>query len=257
MDERLDKYLVNNGFFESRNKAQQEIKEGNVKVDSKICKKKSHKVNEKNSIEVIKRTFKYVSRSGLKLKKFLQSVDLNMKNFKVLDIGSSTGGFVEVLLEEGISKIYAVDVGQNQLHKKLKKKDRVSSFENTDIRDFLKKRENIDFDLVTIDLSFISLRKIVTKIINRADRFIFLFKPQFETPRKYKNKQGVIKNLEIHIKYLKKFVDFLEDIGFNIIQIKKSLLKGSSGNQEYFIYCDNNNGGTVSLDDIKKEVLSE
>ena len=256
MDERLDKFLVKKGYFDSRNRAQQEIKEGNIKVESKVCRKKSFSVNEESNIEIIKRTFKYVSRSGVKLKKFLKNINLNLIDFKVLDIGSSTGGFVEVLLEQGANNVYAVDVGTDQLHPKLKSSDKVLSKENTDIRDFLKRNKNIHFDLITADLSFISLKKIVEQLIKRADKYIFLFKPQFETPKRFKNKKGVIKNPDIHIKYLKKFVDFLEEIGFNILQIKKSEVKGSSGNQEYFLYCDNSKSESITMEYIKKEVLS-
>ncbi|TYB30824.1 MAG: TlyA family RNA methyltransferase [Candidatus Mcinerneyibacterium aminivorans] len=256
MDERLDKFLVKKGYFESRNRAQREIKAGNIKIDSKVCKKKSFPISEENQIEISGIKCKYVSRAGLKLKNFLDSTNIILEGNTVLDIGSSTGGFVEVMLEKNAAKIYAVDVGTNQLHPKLLANEKVLSFESTDIRDYLKENDSLYFDLITADLSFIPLEKIIPDIKNRADKFIFLYKPQFETPKKLKNKHGVIKDLNVHVKYLKKFVDFLYEIGFNIKKIKKSDLKGCSGNQEYFFYCLNDNPAALEIKKIKKEVFS-
>jgi len=246
---RLDKYLVDKNFFKSRNKAQIEIRAGNVYVDSTQCKKKSVKVDENNRIEIKDRFLKYVGRAALKLKKFIKGNNIDVANKVVLDVGSSTGGFVEVLLEEGASSIIAVDVGKNQLDEKLKKNNSVEVFENTDIRKFIKKRKEINFDIITVDVSFISLKKIVGILKDRAEKYIFLFKPQFETK---KNKKGIVKNLELHVKLLKKFVDFLEKKGFNIKKIERSKIIGEKGNIEYFVFCSNR-----FIDNFDKEKIKE
>lgn len=253
---RLDKYLVDNNFIESRNKAQREIKAGNILIDNKVCKKKSFKVDESFNIQIKDRMLKYVSIAGLKLKYFIENLDINIKNFLVLDVGSSTGGFAEVLLEKGARKIYAVDVGKNQLHKRLKKNNKVEVYENTDIRDFAANNK-IEFDLITVDVSFISIKKVLKNIIDRSEKFILLFKPQFESQKREKNKKGVLTDLKKHIKLLREFVGYLEFNDLNIVEMKRSKILGQSGNREYLFYCDKNKDFSFNKNNIKKEVYKD
>ena len=147
---RLDNYLVNEAFVDSRNKAQQLIKDKKVFVNGKVVSKSSFKID-KEIVKVVGNDL-YVSRAALKLKSFLPLLPFTCKDLQALDIGSSTGGFTEVLLEEGVLHVDAVDVGSNQLHISLKENDRVSSYEQTDIRKF---KSDKSYDLVTSDLSFI------------------------------------------------------------------------------------------------------
>ncbi len=178
---RLDLYLSKNFDIQSRNKALELILSNKVRVDGKIVSKASFLVDEKMKIELLEEDF-YVSRAAYKLKYFLDELknknEINLKDKIALDIGSSTGGFTQILLEFDIQKVVCVDVGSNQLHEKIKKDKKIEFFENCDIRDF---KSDISFDIVTCDVSFISILKIIDSI-NSLDfkNIIILFKPQFE-----------------------------------------------------------------------------
>ncbi|MCK4440413.1 MAG: TlyA family RNA methyltransferase, partial [Sulfurovaceae bacterium] len=172
---RVDKYLVEKGYFESRNRAIDAIKRGKVFVDGKIA-KPSTKCNDNSNIDIDSEKF-YVSRASKKLELFLEEYPINLKDKIALDIGSSTGGFVQILLENGVKSVTAVDVGSNQLHHSLRDNPKVEIFENTDIRDF---KTNGVFDIVTCDVSFISILQIIEDIDRLSNRdMILLFKPQF------------------------------------------------------------------------------
>ncbi len=231
---RLDIFLVNNNFVDSRNKAQELIKADKVKVNSKIINKPSFDINDE-IVEVNLNEF-YVSRASLKLKNFLDELNLNIKDKICLDIGSSTGGFVEILLEYGAKEVFAVDVGNEQLHQKLRNNEQVKVYENTDIRDFSTTNK---FSIITCDISFISLNHILQSINKLAsDKIILLFKPQFEVGINVKrDKNGVVKD-EVAIQ--KATMEFLKEVyKFNWVLLKQSLskLKGKSGNvEEFFLF---------------------
>lgn len=231
---RLDLYLSQNALAQSRQKAQELIKSGNVLVNEKVCTKSSYEVQENDSIQVIKESSQWVSRAGDKLEGFLPSLSLEFRDKRVLDIGSSTGGFSEVLLSFGVGEIVCVDVGDNQLHPKLRNHPKIIFFENTDIREF----ESEGFELIVCDVSFISLRLIISKIyeLARGD-VILLFKPQFEVGRSAKrNKKGVIMDTQEVQKALQDFLELLANMGFVVCKWEKSILKGKSGNEEFFIH---------------------
>ncbi len=230
---RLDLFLLDNGFFVSRNKAQEFISSSKVKVDGKIIKKPSFKV-ENPKIEILEDKI-YVSRAGYKLEKFLEEIEFSIRHFRALDIGSSTGGFLEVLLDYGAKKIVAVDVGSDQLHPTLKDNDKIESFENFDIRDF---RSGKKFDLITCDVSFIGVEKILSTIDRLAGRFIIiLFKPQFQVGKDVKrNTKGVIQDV---IAIQKSFVDFEQEVKqyrWKLLAKKDSQISGKEGNIETFYY---------------------
>ena len=231
---RLDVFCTQKGFVDSRNKAQELIKKGLIKVNDKICKKASFEVsNEK--IELLQSCI-FVSRAGEKLWSFLLDFTLDFENKSALDIGSSTGGFTQVLLKCGIKKVDCVDVGSEQLHKSLRQNPKISLFENTDIRDFKSEEK---FDFVLCDVSFITLENILPVILHFAkDKIILLFKPQFEVGKDVKrNKKGVVKDEKKIQETLQKTLDLLMQKDLEILCVEKSKIKGKEGNEEFFIAC--------------------
>ncbi|MBL0687733.1 MAG: TlyA family RNA methyltransferase [Sulfurospirillum sp.] len=232
---RLDLYLFKNSLVQSRNKAREMIKNRQVLVDNNLVTKVSFKVCKNCKIDIEEKT-QYVGRAGDKLKGFFQECRaLHVKGLNCLDIGSSTGGFVQVLLEEGASEVSAVDVGSEQLHSSLRDSKQIKLYEQTDIRDF---KPNKKFELVTCDVSFIGTQKILEDI-NRlsSDKILILFKPQFEVGIKIKRTtKGVVKDL-VAIKRVKdKFKSKCFTLGWKLLESKKSILKGKEGNEETFYY---------------------
>jgi len=232
---RLDVHLFENGLAQSRNKAGEMIKNREVLVDGNVVSKASFKVSEESKIEVEEKT-QYVGRAGNKLKGFLQDFKaLHVEGMNCLDIGSSTGGFVQVLLEEKALHVSAVDVGSEQLHISLRDDKRISLYEQTDIREF---KSEVKFDLVTCDVSFIGIEQILKDIDRLSnDKILILFKPQFEVGVGVKRStKGVVKD-EFAIKKVKeKFVAKCFALGWELLETKESILKGKEGNEETF-YC--------------------
>lgn len=230
---RLDVYLYENALAQSRQKAQELIKSGKVYLNKKQCTKSSYEVLQSDEVEV-QEFYQWVSRAGEKLEGFLSQSKIEIAGKRVLDIGSSTGGFTEVLLHCGAKEVVCVDVGDNQLHPKLRFHPQIHFFENTDIREF----ESEGFELIVCDVSFISLRLIVPKIYELCQKeAILLFKPQFEVGRDVKrNKRGVIQDHKHSFQALQEFLVFLENMGFGVCQTQKSVLKGKNGNEEFFVH---------------------
>ena len=231
---RLDKYLVKKSYFLSRNKCLEAIKGGFVFVNKKLILKASTEVGEDDFIEIKKKDF-YLSRGANKLRTFLDGLDLDLKGFNCLDIGSSTGGFCQVLLEEDVKSVLALDVGKNQLHPLLKKDARLFSKENCDIRDFT---SFYKYDLITCDISFISVSLILKYIDNLSkDSIIILLKPQFEVGRDIKrNKNGVVLDKDAIKKAQLLFEDKCRALNWSLEFKEESSLKGKKGNIEYFYY---------------------
>jgi len=228
---RLDNYLVENGLCESRNKAQSIIKEGLVSVNGEQIIKSSHKLKEGDEVKV-KEHKEYVSRAAFKLSSFLDELSLDLKNKTALDIGSSTGGFTQVLLESGAKEVTAVDVGRDQLHVSLRNDKRVHSYEGCDIREF---RSDKVFDIVVSDVAFISLLHILDDVDRLSnDKIILLFKPQFEVGREAKrDKNGVVTDEKAILHAMIKFEDTCKLKGWKLVQKSASKLTGKEGNLEY------------------------
>jgi len=227
---RLDEFLVKSGIIESRNKAKELIKNKKVKVNGKLETKPSLKVDNPD-IEILEKV--YVSRAAWKLKNYLEKYNLSFDNKSVIDVGSSTGGFSEVALEKGAKKVVCVDVGDNQLHPKIRQNSKVEVYENTDIRDF---EYNEKFDILVSDVSFISLLKIFDKLKILSDEMILLFKPQFEVGKEAKrDKRGVVIDNEA-IKKAKE--NFEKEVSgeFEILRSEESSIKGKEGNIEYIYH---------------------
>ena len=236
--ERLDVLLVKKGFFDTREKACIAIMEGKVLVNNQKEDKAGSLFKEDATISLLEDPIPYVSRGGLKLKKAIDCFDINMKDKTCLDIGASTGGFTDVMLKEGAKKVYAIDCGTNQLDYKLKKDERVISLENLNARYMTKADINDEMvDFISIDVSFISLKKIIPVVIEflKDDRnAVFLIKPQFEVG-KDKVGNGVIKDKKIHKEVILDIIGFCIDSNLKIMGLSYSPIKGPKGNIEYLV----------------------
>ncbi len=231
---RLDSYLFEKGFAQSRNKTAELIKEGSVWLNGKVERKNSAEVGENDTIEVEK-IAQYVSRAGLKLRGFINELALNVKEADVLDIGSSTGGFVQVWLEENVKSVTAVDVGSEQLHPSLKVDNRIILHENTDIRLFMPEKT---YDVVSCDVSFIGIGALLEHIDRLAKKeIIILFKPQFEVGKDVKRTtKGVVKDGSAIMRAQHQFEAQTISLGWQLIDKRESLVKGKEGNVETFYY---------------------
>ena len=231
---RLDSYLFEKGFAQSRNKAAELIKEGSVWVNGKVERKSSVEIGDNDTVDVEKIT-QYVSRAGLKLRGFINELSLHVKGADVLDIGSSTGGFVQVWLEEDVKSVTAVDVGSEQLHPTLKVDNRIILHENSDIRLF---NPNRTYDMVSCDVSFIGIGALLEHIHRLAKSdIIILFKPQFEVGKEVKRTtKGVVKDGSAIIRAQNQFEAQAITFGWKLIEKRESLLKGKEGNVETFYY---------------------
>ena len=231
---RLDLFLTKAFQIQSRNKAHELIKANKIKIDGKIISKPSFKVEESNQVEILEDSF-YVSRAAYKLKYFLEDLNLDLENLNALDIGSSTGGFTQILLENNVNKVTCVDVGSNQLHEKIKNHTNIEFFENCDIRDF---QSNDIFHMVTCDVSFISIHHILNDIDRLASKnIIILFKPQFEVGTNIKrDKKGVVKDKNAITQARTKFLDAIKLLNWDLKKSSYSKVEGKEGNLEELFY---------------------
>ncbi len=235
---RLDVLLVEKGLAESREKAQALIRTGQVLVDGQTVIKPSARFDEEVSIEV-KEPLRYVSRGGYKLEWALDNFGLDVSGFVCLDVGASTGGFTDCLLQRGAKRVYAVDVGRGQLDWKLRKDPRVVVLEKLHANDITREHVPEDVDLITIDVSFIPLRKILDNVVRfkKPDgRIIALIKPQFEVHPRYVGKGGVVRSREAKKWAIEKVMEKFRELGLPVSGIIKSRPRGPKGNEEFFIY---------------------
>jgi len=231
---RLDIYLTNNNNIQSRNKASELIKAKKVLVDGKIVTKPSFQI-ENNMIVTIDQDEFFVSRAAYKLKYFLEENNISVKNDVALDIGSSTGGFTQILLKENVKEVTCVDVGSNQLHDSLKNDTKIIIQENTDIREF---KSDKQFDVVTCDVSFISILYIIDDIDRlSSDKIIILYKPQFEVGREVKrDSNGVVQDIKAIDICREEFLKTTQKLGWKLVLNDISKLAGKSGNVEELYY---------------------
>ena len=233
---RLDIYLTLHKNIQSRNKAHELIKAKKIKINNVIITKPSFNIEDIDiNLEILEKNF-YVSRAAYKLKYFLDEfVSINLKNKIALDIGSSTGGFTQILLEKDIKTVTCVDVGSNQLHHSIKDNKKIIICENTDIRKF---KSNILYDIVTCDVSFISIHNILNDIHKLSkDEIIILFKPQFEVGKHIKRDRAGVVLDNIAIENAKEqFIIKTKELNWDLIYSKKSEIKGKEGNSEELFY---------------------
>ena len=237
--ERLDVLLVSRGLAESREKAKAIIMSGNVYVDGQKEDKAGSNFPAEAVIEVRGNTLKYVSRGGLKLEKAMENFDVTLAGKICMDVGSSTGGFTDCMLQNGAVKVYAVDVGHGQLAWKLRNDERVVCMEKTNIRYVTPEDVADKINFSSIDVSFISLTKVlgpVKELLSDDGQIVCLIKPQFEAGREKVGKHGVVRDSAVHLEVIEKVIDFAISIGFEVLNLEFSPVKGPEGNIEYLLH---------------------
>ena len=237
--ERLDVLLVEKNIISSREKAKACIMEGKVYVDGQKVDKAGEKVNSDANIEYRGDTLKYVSRGGLNLEKAMNEYDISLENKVCMDIGASTGGFTDCMLQNGACKVFSVDVGYGQFAWKLRTDERVVCMERTNIRYVTPDDIGELLDFASIDVSFISLKKIMPATLNllkESGEVVALIKPQFEAGREKVGKKGVVREKETHKEVVYGIVDYLLEQDLNVLGVNYSPIKGPEGNREYLVY---------------------
>ncbi len=236
---RLDFFVVEKGLIESRQRAQAMIMAGKVMVNDQLIDKPGRQVSSTDKVSIIGKDFLFVSRGGLKLEKALHEFHVNVTGSTCLDVGASTGGFTDCLLQNGAEHVYAVDVGYGQLAWKLRTDPRVTVIERTNIRHMTVDKIPSPVDLVTIDVSFISLQivvPVVLKFLKTGASIIALIKPQFEVGKNQVGKGGVVKNPEHHQAVIESLSAFFVHTGLDIQSLTTSPIKGPKGNIEFLIH---------------------
>ena len=244
--ELLDVLLVSRGLAESREKAKAIIMSGNVYVDGQKEDKAGSNFPTEAVIEVRGNTLKYVSRGGLKLEKAMENFDVTLAGKICMDVGSSTGGFTDCLLQNGAVKVYAVDVGHGQLAWKLRNDERVVCMEKTNIRYVTPEDVADKINFSSIDVSFISLTKVlgpVKELLSDDGQIVCLIKPQFEAGREKVGKHGVVRDSAVHLEVIEKVIDFAISIGFEVLNLEFSPVKGPEGNIEYLLHLQKHTEG--------------
>ncbi len=243
MKERLDVILVSQGYAASREKAKAIIMAGNVFVNGQREDKAGSAFDPEKikTLEVKGSSLKYVSRGGLKLEKAMEAFPISMEGKICMDIGASTGGFTDCMLQNGAVRVYSVDVGHGQLDWKLRSDDRVVCMEKTNFR--YMKPEDIPekLDFASCDVSFISLTKILIparNLLKDGGQMVCLIKPQFEAGKEKVGKKGVVRDPEVHVEVIEKVIDFADYIGFQVRDLEHSPIKGPEGNIEYLVFLE-------------------
>ena len=239
MKNRLDVLLVEKGFFPSREKAKAVIMAGQVYVDNQKADKPGMAVDSNADIQVRGDTLKYVSRGGLKLEKAMQVFPISLQDKICVDIGASTGGFTDCMLQNGAVKVYAVDVGYGQLAWNLRNDARVVNLERTNIRYVTKEQVPLPIDFISVDVSFISLKLVLpvaALLLKEEGEAVCLVKPQFEAGREKVGKKGVVRDKNTHIEVLKNAMGYARDNGFSVQGLTFSPVKGPEGNIEYLMF---------------------
>ena len=239
MKERLDVLLVKRNLAESREKAKALIMSGIVYVNGQKEDKAGTTFDETAPIEVRGNTLKYVSRGGLKLEKAMTHFGVELKGKICMDVGASTGGFTDCMLQNGAVKVYSVDVGHGQLAWKLRNDERVVCMEKTNIRYVTPDDIEDRIEFASIDVSFISLTKVlppVKELLTDDGEIVCLIKPQFEAGREKVGKKGVVRDQKVHVEVVEMIVDFARQIGFKTLDLSYSPIKGPEGNIEYLLY---------------------
>lgn len=232
---RLDKYLVEEGYYESRNRANDAIKAGLIIVDGKIG-KPSAKIDE-NTVVAVEDSKFYVSRAARKLENFLAEHPVQMQGKRALDIGSSTGGFAQIVLENEVAKIDCVDVGSDQLHISLRENEKLSLREETDIREY---QNDEGFEVITCDVSFISILQIIDdidRLTTKGTDIVILYKPQFEVGKDVKrDSKGVVQDVDAIARRKEAFEAEAKNLGWEEVSQAESKVQGKEGNQEYLYH---------------------
>ena len=258
MKKRLDVLLVEKNLASSREKAKAVIMSGIVYVDGNREDKAGSTFDENLPIEVRGTTLRYVSRGGLKLEKAVETFSLDLQGKKCLDVGSSTGGFTDCMLQNGAEHVVAIDVGRGQLDWKLRNDPRVTCMEKTNIRYVLPEDIPYAADFSSIDVSFISLVKVllpVRDLLCASGRVVCLIKPQFEAGREKVGKHGVVRDKKVHAEVIRKVLDYASTIGYTVLGLDYSPIKGPEGNIEYLAYLEKGDGETADKSPDESMIL--
>jgi 23S rRNA (cytidine1920-2'-O)/16S rRNA (cytidine1409-2'-O)-methyltransferase len=256
MKERLDVLLVNRGLAESREKAKAVIMSGVVFVNGEREDKAGSSFDEKAEIVVKGNSLRYVSRGGLKLEKAVEQYGVVLEGKVCMDVGSSTGGFTDCMLQNGAKKVYAVDVGTNQLAWKLRQDERVVSMEKTNIRYLLPEQIEDEIEFASIDVAFISLTKVlipVRELLKEGAEVVCLIKPQFEAGREKVGKKGVVRDKAVHIEVMELVMNFAVQNGFELLRLDYSPIRGPEGNIEYLLHIRKNTGAKEDVKELSQE----
>lgn len=249
---RIDIELVKRGIFETRNKAQNEIKNKIVYCNNVCITKPAFDVTDTDIIEIKGEKLKYVSRGGLKLEKAIKEFNIDLKDKILIDIGSSTGGFSDCALQNGIKKIYAIDVGTDQFDKTLRLNNKINLYENTDFRNIDNNIIN-DANIASIDVSFISVTKLISKLkeLTNLKEIICLIKPQFECGKEVSDKyKGVPLNKEVHKSVIENVIKSFKDNNYYINSLTSSPIKGGNGNIEYLAYFKRDKERSINIEEV-------
>ena len=260
MKTRLDILLVEKGFFESREKAKAVIMSGCVYVNNQKADKAGASFDENAAVEVRDKRMRYVSRGGYKLEKAMQVFPITLDDKITMDIGASTGGFTDCMLQNGASKVYAVDVGYGQLAWKLRNDERVVNLERTNMRYVTHEQVPEDIDFFSVDVAFISLKLILPAargVCSDDAEAVCLIKPQFEAGREHVGKNGVVRDKKIHIAVVQDIITFCLENGFSVLGLSYSPIKGPQGNIEYLLYIKCSDEPENHLSVTAEEVVGE
>ncbi len=256
---RLDVYMTEQGMTESRERAKALIMAGQVYIDNQKCDKAGMMIDPLTSKPEIRgETLKYVSRGGLKLEKAMIEFPITLENKVTMDIGASTGGFTDCMLQNGAKKVFAVDVGYGQLAWKLRQDERVISMERTNIRYVTPEQIGEKIDFASIDVSFISLKLVLpvaANLLSDNGEIVALIKPQFEAGREQVGKKGVVKDKNVHLEVCKNALKYAVDSGFSPLGLSFSPIKGPEGNIEYLMYLKKNGEENAVTDEKILEII--
>lgn len=242
---RLDVYLAESNLAKSRSNALAMIMAGEVYIDGVKADKAGQQITGEENIEIRSKALKYVSRGGLKLEKAMQVFPISLENLTCMDIGASTGGFTDCMLQNGAKKVFAIDVGYGQLAWKLRTDERVLNMERTNIRNVQKEDIGEEIDFFSVDVSFISLKLVLpvaNNLLKDGGQGVCLIKPQFEAGREKVGKKGVVRDKVVHKEVIDNCLKIAEDSGFSVQGLDYSPVKGPEGNIEYLMYVKK--GGT-------------
>ena len=259
MKKRLDVLVFEKGFAESREKAKAIIMAGEIYVDNQKADKCGQSYNEDVNIEFRGTAPKYVSRGGLKLEKAINNFHLDLKGKVTMDIGASTGGFTDCMLQNGAEKVYSIDVGYGQLAWKLRNDSRVVNLERTNMRKVTKEQVPDEIDFFSIDVSFISLKlllPVARELLSENAQAVCLIKPQFEAGREKIGKKGVVRDPQVHIEVVESIYNFCLENGYSVLNLDYSPIKGPEGNIEYLIHLQKSES-PVSFTEITPKELVE
>lgn len=256
MKERLDKYLTDLGYFETKSKAAAAILAGHVKINDEYITKAGFQINPTKEYEIVVKSMPFVSRGGFKLKKALDTFPVKIEGRICLDAGASTGGFTDCLLQNGAKFVYAADVGYGQLDWKIRSDERVKTIERTNLKncafeEIYSENEPIA-DLLVSDLSFISLTKVLPNLKNLLSpdfhEMILLIKPQFEAGKEKVEKGGVVRDKKVHQEVIENVINCAKELNYSINDLTFSSIKGPSGNIEYLVWLSSHNENKTTLD---------